>query len=106
MREVRFREKEIESSTEQQLEPKSLQKLLLQLVFTIKFEHLPQDFFISVSEKKIMSIIKDGKRTFYGITETPNMEKISFLSPFLFFMQVALKQCNFCASFSLVHYKL
>ena len=39
-----------------------------------------------------MSIIKDGKRTFYGITETPNMEKISFLSPFLFFMQVALKQ--------------
>ena len=41
-----FKEKEIESSTEQQLEPKSPQKLLLQLVFTIKFEHLPQDFFI------------------------------------------------------------
>ena len=39
-----------------------------------------------------MNIIKDGKRTFCGITETPNMEKMSFLSPFLFFMQVALKQ--------------
>ena len=30
------------------------------------------------------------KGHFYGITETPNMEKIPFLSPFLFFIQVAL----------------